>query len=193
MTATSDFPQGLDAISQWHRDKFKLNLPVAPVALRGDITMFDPNHVGTIEEPDPQSDYLAKPSMAYLLGDVPDQWVISYWGHGINSYSRNFRFAYGDVAIFAQTHFGGYGDLDKMKRRWNAVVEVLSVYLRTVQNAPRGPEKARSRLLYYSSFRPLGSSDAPLWMANNGDEWTLEHQFTSWHDFAKDYFVWHLA
>jgi hypothetical protein len=189
MDSETTYPVGFPAIANWHRREFGLTLPDAPVALHDDIRVFDKSHLGTIEEPGPQSDYFADPSVEYLRGEIPDQYVASYWGHGINSYSQNFRYAYGDVAIFAQTHFGGYGDPDKMKRRWNTVVEVLSVYLRTVQNAPRGPEKARSRLLYYSSFRPLGSSDAPLWMANNGDEWTLEHQFTSWHDFAKDYFV----
>ena len=166
-----------------------LTVPRVPPTLVDQLKHFDSTHVGTLRHPDPESDYFLKPSLDFLRGEVPDHYVLSFWGHGINSYSANFRLAYGDVAVLFQIGFGGYTDINHSRAAWDAAVAGIDAFLSDIITTPSGNPKARERLVGFSDFRidEESGSGPTVYSRGLGGRWTPEVSFASWEDFQSKY------
>lgn len=189
-TDTSDATDSSAGVHLWNQDH--LLVPAAPAGLLDSIQVFDYSQVGTLDTPGAKSDYLLDPSTEYLRSEVPDQYVLSYWGHGINSYALSFRFAFGSIAGLVQIGCGGaYGNIDTQAAAWNACmrdIDQITVRARTVALDAR--PRQRSTLLVYSDFRELqGTNDiqvgAPAVKRCSPDGWESHYTFTTWNALAK--------
>jgi hypothetical protein len=60
----------------------ELDVPLIPAALLDQHEKFHSTHLGTLREPNPESDYMFRPSLKFLSRSVPDHYVLSFWGHG---------------------------------------------------------------------------------------------------------------
>lgn len=149
----------------WEEDN--LSIPRIPQSLMDNLRIFDYTHYGSIAEPSPKSDYMLTDSLSYLTGTVPDQYVLSHWGHGINSYSLNFRFAYGDLALIAQVAYGGaYGDAELQKGLWEDTISIIDKAIDLPLRQPSGEARKRKVIVAYSDFRDLGSDFRDLMPAS---------------------------
>lgn len=165
-----------------------LLIPVIPRSLEDGLEFYEWGHIATIKKPEPLDDYRFVASIAYLGLKVPDQYVLSYAGHGINSYSANFRFAYGDLAIMFQIGFGGYTDADSSVNAWNQAVRGFEPLAhRYFDELPEEGSRHRSELFCYSNFRGdfrLGSGTGPTRLTRaGGNKWEPHTTYESWDSF----------
>lgn len=134
----------------------QLPTPRVPTSLVDSLEVFDYVHYGSLIAPAPKSDYMLTPSLEYLTGNIPDQYVLSHWGHGINSYSMNFRCAYGDMAMIAQLGYGGaYQDPQRQNDKWAELVSAIDQSFDLAFRKPAGPPRGRSIIVAFSDFREL--------------------------------------
>ena len=109
-------------------------------------------------------------TVEYLKGPIPDQYSLNHAGHGVNSYSLNFRFALGDLAIFAQTGWGGaYMNSDEQARTWEELEIQLSTIMLNTPVAGFDSSYIRKYLIVYSNFRINGAVE--FWQYIQG-QWT---------------------
>jgi hypothetical protein len=166
----------------------KLSVPLIPPALHDQHQMFHPNHVGTLLEPDPESDYMLKPSIKFLSQPVPDHYVLSFWGHGANSYSANFRLAYGDVAVLFQIGFGAYQDPESCGNSWNVAVAGIDAFLSEIITVPSGEPRERNTMVAFSDFRDFdaGGSGPTIYSRGLDNLWAPQFTYASWGELRRE-------
>lgn len=118
---------------------------------------------GTQERPGFLQDYLFNEvAEEFLTGPVPDHYSVSYGGHGINSYGLTVRFARGNLALIAQSHFGGFfQDNNESTQRWNEIISHVDRAFGATDIREDHPREngdslqpiQRTHLFRYSSFR----------------------------------------
>lgn len=145
----------------------ELFVPNLPSGLSNRLREFDNSHWATQPFPAPSEDYLFKID-SYLRGVIPDQYSISHWGHGVNSYSLNFRFAMEELVILGQVAwFGAYNDAESCVQAWNEMAQYMDGI---IQMKPRlFSEKPRQRdvLILFSDFR---GSESGIWERDGARE-----------------------
>lgn len=174
----------------WHRyfteknsqEGTMLRCPRIPLQFNSRVRGFDEFFIGTQPFPTPMADYLQSEEaisnfsrtgiLAYLKGSIPDQFVINHAGHGVNSYSLNFRYAKGRLAISAQIGWGGaYMNNELQTKSWASMVSWLNRVMAIEQSAFQDNWKKRDILVVYSDFR----GDL-LVQERRGSEWVLLEQ-----------------
>lgn len=152
---------------------------------------FTPHHLGKLHEPDPESDYMFSPSIKFLSKPVPDRYVLSFWGHGANSYSSNFRLAYGDVAVLFQIGFGAYEDPESCRKSWNEAVATIDEFLSDIIITPLGGKRVRDTLVASSDFRDFGASGSgpTLYSRDIDTNWAPQTKSPSWGEFQRQHLV----
>jgi hypothetical protein len=156
LSAIKDLDNMSKPLTVW--DAENLAIPRPPLSLVDNLTVFSYGHYGTVAKPEPESDYMLEPALHYLSGEIPDQYVLSNWGHGINSYSLNFRCAYSDIAFIGQVAYGGvYGDRGREERRWEDLVSDVDQIMDTPIRKPAGKSRKRKFIIAYSDFRTVSA------------------------------------
>jgi hypothetical protein len=154
-----------------------LEIPITAQIFEEQATEFGSWHWATQPFPTRWQDYSMIESVEYLKGPIPDQYSINHAGHGANSYSLNFRFALGDLAIFAQCAWGGmYMDADYQMNKWDELQGRLS---HIMINAPLDgfdSSYVRKYLIVYSDFRIEGKVE---FLQNDGGQWVKKNQLDS--------------
>lgn len=180
-----------EGISDFIHDKYSDKLlEIPPIANEFGLRMrsFGGFDFGTQPLPSPIEDYLFLDILNYLKGPIPDQYVLNHAGHGVNSYSLNFRYALGDLAVLMQVGFGGgYMNQEKSAKRWNDCVnQIGDVMLLNPDNRKEGLRQ-RKYLLLYSSFR----SEIGLRLLVLRDNiWTELPLVKSWDDVHEFFSFW---
>ena len=163
-----------------------LEYPPLTVEFEEEITEFGYWNWATQPFPSAWQDYSLIESVEYLKGPVPDQYSLNHAGHGINSYSINFRHVFGNIAIFAQSPYGGvYMSEGAQERDWDELQLVLSTILLDQAHigvSEKNEIKIRKFLIVYSRFR-LG--DAPELWQNNEGTWVHVETVRSWEDVSE--------
>jgi hypothetical protein len=177
-----------DGISDFIHDKYSEELlEIPPIAHEFELRMgsFGGFDFGTQPLPSPIEDYLFLDILDYLRGPIPDQFVLNHAGHGVNSYSLNFRYALGDLAILMQVGYGGaYGDRKDEAKRWDECVNHIGdIMLLNPENRQEGLWQ-RKYLLLYSNFR---FEQHLRFFALRDKEWVELPLVNSWED-AKEFF-----
>ena len=168
-----------------------LRSPQIPQEFQIRVRGFSNFFIGTQPFPDPMADYLQQEEsvfgfsrlgiLSYLKQSIPDQLVISHAGHGINSYSLNFRFAKGRLAIAAQVGWGGvYMDQDSQAKSWNSMVAWLDKVTALEQVPFQGDYKNRDFLIVYSDFR----NDLTV-EERRGDDWFVHSEISDPEELIK--------
>ena len=154
-----------------------LEIPPIDTKLNEVITEISPWHWASQPTPTPMQDYLLE-SVEYLKGPVPDQYSISHAGHGVNSYALNFRYVGGDIAILAQSGWGGaYMDSEDANRDWDHLQLVIGSVLTRAFIEDNDEVRVRKYLLVYSNFR-----HGVEILVNDGKTWREQPGFTSLED-----------
>jgi hypothetical protein len=165
-------------------DEHGLEIPATVQIFEEQATEFGDWHWATQPFPTRWQDYSMLETVEYLKGPIPDQYSLNHAGHGINSYSLNFRFALGDLAIFAQTGWGGaYMDSDEQMNAWDELQGRLSHLL--INSPVDGFDSSyiRKYLIVYSDFRIEGKVE--FWQHAEG-QWTQLDQLKSF-DAIQEY------
>lgn len=164
-------------------EKESLDVPMVASHLEDRLTEYREWHWATQPTPAPIDDYSLTNTVEYLKGPVRDQYSVSHDGHGINSYSLNFRHVSGELAIIAQTAWGGvYGDRARDSEDWNRDVLRINSLL-TITASVSDEERVRKYLLVASNFR-LGSKIE--FLERTGSNWEIVEQIDTW-EAAYDY------
>ena len=163
----------------------KHSLEYPPITLRfeEEITDFGFWNWATQPFPTRWQDYSLNESLEYLKGPIPDQYSLNHAGHGVNSYSLNFRHALGNLAIFAQCAWGGaYIGSASKDDPWEELQQRLAVVL--LDNSDWNSDEIRERkyLLIYSDFR-IGKNPE-LWQNNEGT-WIHVETVKNWEDVSE--------
>ena len=163
-----------------------LEYPPLTVEFEEEITEFGLWHWATQPFPNAWQDYLHNESVEYLKGPVPDQYSLNHAGHGVNSYSLNFRHVFGNIAIFAQCGFGGaYMDEKVQESNWdNLQLRITSILIENMSINVSELNQVRQRkfLIIYSDFR-IGKNPE-LWQNNEGT-WVHVETVKSWEDVSE--------
>lgn len=147
-----------------------LDIPVVTQAFEEEASEFRPWHWATQPFPTPWQDYSLVESVEYLKGPIPDQYSLNHAGHGINSYSLNFRYALGDIAVFAQSAWGGaYQSASAQADAWDELQSRLSSLMIRMPVDGLDSSYVRKYLIVYSNFR-IGDK-VEFWEQSNGT-WT---------------------
>ena len=165
---------------------FDLGMDIPPVTQRFDeeIAEFGDWQWATQPFPTRWQDYMMNETVEYLKGPVPDQYSLNHAGHGVNSYSLNFRFALGDLAIFAQTGWGGaYMQTDDQSRRWDDLQQSLCEIMLGAPLDGFDSSYIRKYLIVYSDFRIEGKIE--FWQNADGN-WSQLTQLSSF-DAIQEY------
>jgi hypothetical protein len=165
---------------------FDLGMDIPPVTQRFDeeITEFGNWQWATQPFPTRWQDYMMEETVEYLKGPIPDQYSLNHAGHGINSYSLNFRFALGDLAIFAQTGWGGaYMQTDEQANRWDDLQQSLCEIMLGAPLDGFDSSYIRKYLIVYSDFRIEGKIE--FWQNTDG-HWSQLSQLSSF-DAIQEY------
>lgn len=150
-----------------------------------EITEFSDWHWATQPFPTPMQDYMLD-CLEYLKGPVPDQYSISHAGHGVNSYSLNFRYVGGDFAIIAQSGWGGvYMDEKSANDDWDYLQGVIGNLLINAFIEDNSEIRTRKYLVVYSNFRL--ENDVQLWVNEKG-KWSLMNGFVTLENVC-DYLI----
>ena len=160
----------------------KLRKPRALEEFQYRVRGFGDYFIGTQPFPSPMADYLQSEEsiygfsrtgiLSYLKQSIPDQLVINHAGHGVNSYSLNFRFVRGRLAISAQVGWGGvYMDEDLQAKSWSSMVSWLNRAIAIEQSSFQEGYKHRDILVVYSDFR-----DGLTVEERHGSEWFLHKE-----------------
>ncbi|MFM7624592.1 MAG: hypothetical protein ACKO5V_07245, partial [Actinomycetota bacterium] len=151
----------------------KLFVPNIPRELASRLREFDEIHWATQPFPSPREDYIFKLE-EYLMGVIPDQYSISHWGHGINSYSLNFRFAIEELAVLGQVAwYGAYNDPESCIEAWNEMATYMDEIIQMKQREFSGKPRKRDVVILFSDFR---SDSSGVWERRKNpvsleDEW----------------------
>jgi len=161
--------------------KHSLDYPPITLIFEEEITEFGFWNWATQPFPTRWQDYSLNESVEYLKGPIPDQYSLNHAGHGVNSYSLNFRHALGNLAIFAQCGYGG-AYMDSNGNSWDELQQRLCTVL--LDNADWNSDEIRTRkyLLVYSDFR-IGK-EPELWQNNEGT-WVHVETVRSWEDVSE--------
>jgi hypothetical protein len=165
---------------------FDLGMDIPPVTQRFDeeIAEFGNWQWATQPFPTRWQDYMMNETVEYLKGPVPDQYSLNHAGHGVNSYSLNFRFALGDLAIFAQCGWGGaYMQTDDQSRRWDELQQSLCEIMLGAPLDGFDSSYIRKYLIVYSDFRIEGKIE--FWQNADGN-WSQLTQLSSF-DAIQEY------
>lgn len=167
--------------------KQELDIPPIVHEFEKRLRFFGNMHFGTQPLPDPLSDYMFRDVIDYLKGPIPDQYVLSYAGHGISSYSLNFRYALGDIAVMMQVGYGGaYGDIKKDRALWNELVnQIGDIMLLNPEDRKEGLWQ-RKYLILFSNFRMGGLHLAVL----ENENWTFVTSVKTYEDLYKYFSFW---
>lgn len=158
-------------------DEQGLEVPVITERDRNEMTQFSEWHWATQPFPEPMQDYMLTETVEYLKGPIHDQYSICHAGHGVNSYALNFRFALGDLVIFAQSSWGGvYDDKAQADAQWDELVQRLSSIMLKASVEGFDSAYVRKYLIVYSPFRLEG--DLEFWVNENG-KWKLHKNLDS--------------
>lgn len=189
MTAFYNDSEPVSEPSFWVENE--LNVPLIPAALLDQHEKFHSTHLGTLREPGPESDYMFRPSVKFLSKSVPDHYVLSFWGHGANSYSSNFRLAYGDVAVLFQIGFSAYEDPESCRKSWNEAVAAIDVLLSDIIITPLGEKRVRDTLVASSDFRDFGASGSgpTIYLRGADNHWAPQTKYPSWGEFQRQLLV----
>ncbi|MGZ0212238.1 MAG: hypothetical protein ACKVI4_07140 [Actinomycetales bacterium] len=162
--AGADCACGSDSASEqmmsWFR-RMKL-VPPFPPAKHLSLMLAQQSELSWATQPMPlaMDDYMFS-TVDYLRGPVPDQFAVSHAGHGANSYSINLRVVLGQVALLAQSSWGGaFTDPVAAAESWQEVRSVYLWILRRTEKLPSSKAHVRERVVTYSNFR--------------GNQWTVE-------------------
>jgi hypothetical protein len=164
---------------------FDLGMDIPPVTQRFDeeIAEFGNWQWATQPFPTRWQDYMMNETVEYLKGPVPDQYSLNHAGHGVNSYSLNFRFALGDLAIFAQTGWGGaYMQTDDQVRRWDELQQSLCEIMLGAPLDGFDSSYIRKYLIVYSDFRIEGKIE--FWQNADGN-WSHLTQLSSFDEIQE--------
>ena len=154
-----------------------LDIPVLTQSFEKEASEFGRWHWATQPFPSRWQDYSLVESVEYLKGPIPDQYSLNHAGHGINSYSLNFRHALGDIAIFAQSAWGGaYQSASAQADAWDELQSRLSSLM--IRMPVDGPDTSyvRKYLIVYSDFRI--ENKVEFWQQSNGN-WTQLEKINS--------------
>jgi hypothetical protein len=162
-------------------EREKLDVPMVAAHLEGRLTEYREWHWATQPTPSPTDDYSLTNTVEYLKGSVCDQYSVCHEGHGINSYSLNFRHVSGELAMIVQCHWGGvYGDRVIDSAAWNDMVLRINSLL-AMTTTVSGEERARKYLLVVSNFR-----HGFEFLERNGSNWEVVEEAATW-DAAIDF------
>lgn len=182
-----DDTQSVSEPSFWVANE--LDVPLIPGALIDQHEKFQPTHLGTLREPNPESDYMFRPSLRFLTKQPPDHYVLSFWGHGANSYSSNFRLAYGNVAVLFQIGFGAYQDPISSRTAWNESVAGIDAFLSDIIITPFREPRIRDTIVAFSNFRDFeaSGSEPTLYSRGTDNHWAHEVTYPSWGEFQREH------
>jgi hypothetical protein len=181
----------VDGISDFIHDKYSESLlEIPPIAHEFEKRMryFGEYDFGTQPLPGPMEDYMFLGIIDYLKGPIPDQYVVNHAGHGVNSYSLNFRYALGELAVLMQVGYGGaYGDVKEDAKRWDECVDHIgNVMLLNPEDRKEGLWQ-RKYLLLYSDFR--FENHIQLLVYRN-EKWTELPLVATWDDVYEFFAFW---
>ncbi len=162
-------------------DEKGLEIPVITHGFEKQIREYGPWNWATQPFPLPQQDYSLGQTVEYLKTEIPDQYSLNHFGHGINSYSLNFRFAVGNIALFGQVAWGGmHMSEDGQERRWDEFQLRMSHIL--MDHAVPNTLEFRKRkfLIVYSDFR--FEEKIPELHHRDGRGWKRVKEINSWDD-----------
>ena len=175
-----------EAFEEFLGDQLSLEYPILTVEFEEEITEFGYWHWATQPFPNRMQDYSLLESVEYLKGPVPDQYSLNHAGHGVNSYSINFRHVLGNIAIFAQSPYGGaYMNTVDQDSYWDELQLRISHILMDHVHIDVGIKneiKIRKFLIVFSRFR-LGDSPE-LWQNYEG-EWKKIESISTWDDLVE--------
>lgn len=164
-----------------------LEMPMVAAHMENELIEFGSWHWATQPFPGGIDDYLLFETVKYLKGAVPDQYSLSHAGHGINSYSLNFRHAAGDMAMIVQVGWGGiYYDREEATRKWDSVVQEIDTTLQLTADISEEIFQ-RKFLIVSSDFRM--EQELEFWQNEDG-KWKQLPEIDSWVS-ANDYLYEH--
>ena len=167
-------------------ERVNLETPAIATFFERDITNYGNWNWATQPYPHRNQDYLME-SVEYLKTPIPDQYSLNHAGHGVNSYSLNFRCAIGNIAIFAQVGWGGaYMDSKAQANRWDETQQMVSHILLRNSDFESNEIKMRKFLIVHSDFR---LDEPELWIQSNLI-WTKLDYIHDW-DQIVDYLKQH--
>ena len=180
-----------DQISDFIHDKYSeelLELPPIAHQFEQRMRYFGDFNFGTQPLPSPMEDYRFRGIIDYIQGPIPDQFVVNYAGHGIASYSLNFRYALGELAVLMQVGYGGaYGDREAEAKLWDDCVNHIgNIMLLNPEDRKEGLWQ-RKFIILFSNFRL--ESHIQL-HALRGDTWTEVPLVKSWDDLYEFFSFW---
>lgn len=147
-------------------DKAELAVPELAETIESRMEIFDDCHSGTQPLPSPMADYLFEPTNQYLDGRVPDQFSISFAGHGVNSYGISARGASGSIAFHIQTPGdGAYNDASDVRDQWRYALGKVERLLDYAGEDFSHAYRVRDAVLRYSSFRNV--CEVGLWIGKS--------------------------
>jgi hypothetical protein len=175
---TSDIYQ---EFSEHFQEKDML-VPNIPDGLVKHLRNFSELSWTTQPQPLPRDDYLLN-SAEYLKGIIPDQYVISHWGHGVNSYSLNLRMAIGDLAILSQVGWGGlYADPTRDLESWNNAATWIDEIVQSIKTQSNQGFHQRKYLIVHSNFR--FEKEIEFWIQAE-NKWELSKKEDTFEKVAK--------
>jgi hypothetical protein len=165
-----------------------LELPPIAHEFEKRIRLYGNLDFGTQPLPAGEEDYRFDRVIDYLKGPIPDQYAVSHWGHGINSYSLNFRYALGDLAVLMQVGYGGvYGNAEQDAKVWDECVNRIGdIMILNPENRKEGLWQ-RKYLIQFSNFRI--NPQPHLWVYRNST-WTELPLVENWHDLDEFFAFW---
>ena len=167
-------------------ESINLEIPAIATFFERDITNYGNWNWATQPYPHRNQDYLME-SVEYLKRPIPDQYSLNHAGHGVNSYSLNFRCAIGNIAIFAQVGWGGaYMDSEAQADRWDETQQIVTHILLRNSDFESNEIKMRKFLIVHSDFR----LDEPELWSQSDQIWTKLDYIHDW-DQIVDYLKQH--
>lgn len=178
----NQFPSDAKDFVEVFIEENDMYVPMIPSGLSELLRQFDELFWSTQPFPSPMQDYSLE-SQKYLRGSIPDQYSITHWGHGVNSYSLNFRFALGDLAILSQVAwFGVYNDSEVCIDNWNKMAQELDELIQLKNRKYSNEIRSRRYLIIASNFRLPTAPE--LWENKNG-QWAQISTVKSFSDITK--------
>lgn len=161
-----------------------IEVPGAVQTFEEEFSEFGHWHWATQPFPSRWQDYSLIESVEYLKGPIPDQYSLNHAGHGMNSYSINFRHALGDIAIFAQSAWGGiYERAGAQEDAWDEIQLRLTSLILRMPTDGFDSSYVRKYLIVYSNFRI--EDEVEFW--EHGSEKWIQLKDINSFDLVVDY------